>query len=238
MSVTLKKKPVMHEYSFSDKNINCVYVQKDLGIFTDSKLTFVHYVSHLVKKGNRMTCLEFHNFHSCKNEQLLRTIYCTLIRPNLEYCTVVFNSILKSQSDRLERVQRRFLFFMFRSLLGTDRVSHLNDNPNYLQLCHLFNLPTLYDRRIVNDCVFLYKHTNNCYNLTDANPFSLHVPQCCTKSAANHIVHIPWSRVEATKQGFVSSISSTYNLQPTTDAVFVLNCIKSCGHHDCIYIYP
>ena len=73
---------------------------------------------------------------------------------------------------------------MYRSLLGTDRVSHLNDNPTYVQLCHLFNLPTLHDRRIVNDCLFLYKHFNNRYNLADANPFSLHVPQRRTRSAA------------------------------------------------------
>ena len=201
----------MHEYSILDKIIDCVYVQKDLGILIDSKLTFVNHVSHLVKKGNCMTGLVWRNFHSCKNEQLLRTMYCTLIRPNLEYCIVVFNSISKSQSDRLERVQRRFLFFMFRSLLGTDRVSHLNNNPTYVQLCHLFNLPTLHDRRIVNDCLFLYKHFNNRYNLADSNPFSLHVPQRRTRSAANHILHVPWSRVEATRQGFVTRISSTYN---------------------------
>ena len=44
----------MHEYSISDKIIDRVYVQKDLGILIDSKLTFINHVSHLVKKGNRM----------------------------------------------------------------------------------------------------------------------------------------------------------------------------------------
>ena len=211
MSITLKRKPIVYNYSLSGSNLNRVAVHKDLGIFIDSKLTFVDHTNHLIKKGNRMAGLVWRNFRLCRNEQVFRSIYCTLIRPMLEYCTVIFNSISKTQSDRLERVQGRYLFFMFRSLRNTEHLAHLPVNPTYTQLCEVFRLPTLQHRRTVNDCLYLYKHFHNRFSLTDVNPFSLNVPNRRTRSAPKHILHVPWSQVEASKRGFISRITKAYN---------------------------
>ena len=81
MSVTLKKKPCLFNYTISDCILNRVSTQKDLGIFIDSKLNFVSHVTHVVKKVNRMIGLVWRNFRCCKNERVLRTLYCSLIRP-------------------------------------------------------------------------------------------------------------------------------------------------------------
>ena len=132
-----------------------------------------------------MIGLVWRNFRCCKNERVLGTLYCSLIRPRLEYCTLVFNSISQSQSDRLERLQRRYN----------------QGDVTYLEMCKLFSLPTLAQRRKVNDCLFLYKHIHSKYNLTTANPFSFHVPERCTRSASKHIMHVPMSRVDVTKKG-------------------------------------
>ncbi len=223
LSVTLKKKPCLFNYSVNNNVLNRVSVQKDLGIFIDCKLNFVYHVNHLIKKTNRMIGLEWRNFRSCKNEQIFRTLFCTIIRPHLEYCTVAFNSISKTQSDRLERVQRRYLLFMFRIL--NREANQITLVPTYLQLCQRFNLPTLHQRRTINDCLFLYKHIHNHFNLTDANPYCLHVPQRHTRSTTNHILLVPWSWVEVTKQGFVSRISSAR-------CVFILKDCPLCIMHN------
>ena len=214
----------MFNYTISDCILNRVSTQKDLGIFIDSILNFVSHVTHVVKKVNRMIGLVWRNFRCCKNECVLRTLYCSLIRPRLEYCTLVFNSISQSQSDRLERLQRRYLCFMYKVLHNYNQ-----GDVTYLEMCKLFSLPTLAQRRTVNDCLFLYKHIHSKYNLTTANPFSFHVPERRTRSASKHIMHVPMSRVDVTKKGFVSRVSSSYNQLHESCDVFgakTLNCFR------------
>jgi hypothetical protein len=104
----LKKKPIVFNYTISNCVLNRVSSQRDLGIILDNRLNFVAHIDFIVKKANRMMGLVWRNFRNCKNEHVLPTLYCSLIRPQLEYCTVVFNSISHSQSDRLERLQRRY----------------------------------------------------------------------------------------------------------------------------------
>ena len=203
MSVSLKKKPIMFNYTISECVLNRVSTQRDLGIFLDNRLSFVPHIDFIVKKANRMMGLVWRNFRSCKNEHVLRTLYCSLIRPQLEYCTVVFNSVSHSQVERLERLQRRYLLFMYKVLHNDHR------NRSYSELCDLFKLSTLTQRRTVTDCLFLYRLIHSQYNVP--NPFSLHVPERRTRSASKHILHVPRCRVEVTKQGFVSRISNTYN---------------------------
>ena len=206
LSITLKRQPVLYDYHIGNDVLTRVNVQKDLGILIDTKLSFIPNVDHIIKKANRMSGLIWRNFRSINNKHALRTLYCTLIRPHLEYCTVTFNSISNYQEARIERVQRRFLNFMHKALNG-----HNDNVPEYVDLCDLYKLSPLSVRRTVNDCLFLHKHFHNHYSLTDANPFSLHVPVRRTRFANEHILHVPRSRVEVTKRGFVSRISSTYN---------------------------
>ena len=47
---------------------------------------------------------------TCKgldDPKTLRTLYCSLVRSNLEYCSVVWSPYTKRNTDKLERVQRR-----------------------------------------------------------------------------------------------------------------------------------
>ena len=207
LSLSLKKKPILCDYTLGDNVLNRVAVQKDLGILVDSRLTFVPHVDSIIKKANRMCGLVWRNLRSLKDEHALRTIYCSLIRPHLEYSTVVFNSISTYQATRIKRVQKRFLVFMYKTLNNSSDVNNLD----YLDLCALYRMPLLKLRRDVNDCLFLYKYFHNRFSITEVNPFSLYVPVRRTRYANEHIFHVPWSRVEVTKRGFISRISSTYN---------------------------
>ena len=93
-----------------------------------------------------------------------------------------------------------------------------NCNLNYIDLYDIYRIPPLRHRRIVNDCLFLYKCFHNHFSTTDCNPFSLHVSNRRTRHANEHILHVPRNRVEVTKRGFISRISSTYDgLHETCD---------------------
>ena len=140
-----------------------------------------------------MSGLVWRNFRSLKNDHVLRTLFCSLIRPNLEYCTIVFNSISAHQAHRIEGVQHRFLKFIYRTLNCN---TGYNCNLDYIDLCDIYRIPPLRHRRIVNDCLFLYKCFHNNFSTTDCNPFSLHVSNRRTGHANEHILHVPRKRVE------------------------------------------
>ena len=66
-SLSLKKKPISVTYTLGDNVLKRVSVQKDLGIFIDSRLTFIPHVDSVIKKANRMCGLIWRNFRSLKN---------------------------------------------------------------------------------------------------------------------------------------------------------------------------
>ena len=73
------------------------------------------------------------------------TLYCSLVRSNLEYCLVVWSPYTERNIDRLKRVQRKATKFILKS-----------DDPYDICLKRL-NLMSLQKRRLLTDVTFLYK---------------------------------------------------------------------------------
>ena len=78
----------------------------------------------------------------------LRTLYCSLVRSNLEYCSVVWSPYTKRNTDKLQRVQR-----------GATKLILESDDPYDFRLKKL-NLMSLGKRRSLADVTFLYKVLN------------------------------------------------------------------------------
>ena len=88
---------------------------------------------------------------TCKgldDPKTLCTLYCSLVRSNLEYCSVVWSPYTKRNTDKLERVQRRVTKFILKS-----------DDPCDIHLKKL-NLMALEKWRSLTDMTFLYKILN------------------------------------------------------------------------------
>ena len=84
---------------------------KDLGVLIDKKLTFKHHVHIVCNKAFKM--LGFIK-RCCKNFNSTETylsLYRSLVRSNLEYCSVVWNPGCKVGTAQLERVQKSFIRF-------------------------------------------------------------------------------------------------------------------------------
>ena len=100
----------------------------------------------------------------------LRTLYCSLVRSNLDYCLVVWSPYTKRNIDKLERVQRRV----------TKLISKSN-HPYDIRLKKL-NLVSLEKRRLLTDVTFLHEVLNGNIDIevgkitdfhSDADRFSL-----------------------------------------------------------------
>ena len=77
----------------------------------------------------------------------LRTLYCSLVRSNLDYCLVVWSPYTKRNIDKLERVQRRVTKLFSKS-----------NHPYDIRLKKL-NLMSL-EKRLLTDVTFLHEVLN------------------------------------------------------------------------------
>ena len=68
--------------------------EKDLGVIIDSKLTFRDHIASKINLANRTLGLIFRTFTFLDTEMFL-TLYKTLVRPHLEYATVVWSPLYK-----------------------------------------------------------------------------------------------------------------------------------------------
>ena len=92
----------------------------------------------------------------------LRTLYCSLVGSNLEYCSVVWSPYTKRYIDKLERVQRRATKFILKS-----------DDPYDIRLKRL-NLMSLQKRRSLTDVTFSYKVLNGNINIDVSKIIDFH----------------------------------------------------------------
>ena len=106
LTLTLKKQPISHNYKFAQSQLERVANHKDLGIFIDSKLTFVPHVDYVVAKANRTLGICWRH---CRNldPKTKQILYYSLVRPGLEFASVCFNSLTVTHETRIEHI--RFL---------------------------------------------------------------------------------------------------------------------------------
>ena len=79
---------------------------KCLGLTIDDNLTYKHHIDNVIKrvKSNLSIMRKAKPF---LNQQLLKTIYYSIIEPHFTYCSVVWDSIDQTLADKLQKLQNR-----------------------------------------------------------------------------------------------------------------------------------
>ena len=144
---------------------------------------------------------------TCKgldDPKTLRTLYCSSVRSNLEYCSVVWSPYTKRNTDKLERVQRRATKLILKS-----------DDPYDIRLKKL-NLMSREKRRSLADVTFLYKVLNGNIDIdinkitdfhSEADRFSLRAKDSLTLKKK-------YARTNVLKCSFFHRITDQWNQLP------------------------
>ncbi|RLU15201.1 hypothetical protein DMN91_012195, partial [Ooceraea biroi] len=147
---------------------------RDLGVTFCSDLSFKKHIETIT--NNALGRLGFVN-RACKffsNVGTLRLLYCSLVRPLLEYASIVWAPYLVYQCDMIERIQHRFLRRVsFRLLRPMNFFDH-----DYDYLHRELGLLSLRDRRTQADLVFVRNIISgriDCPDLLEC--IGLHVPE-------------------------------------------------------------
>lgn len=155
---TLKKQPLLFNYTLDDVSlVRCTNI-KDLGVIFDTKLSYTDHLNAIVNAANKTLGFIVRNSTSFNNVTALKCIYFSLVRSKLEYCSLIWYPHSQIHINSLERIQRRFLKFL------TFRVDNYYPNRGYDHklLLERFKIQPLHTRRILHSLSFLFKlfHAN------------------------------------------------------------------------------
>jgi transcription termination factor NusB len=86
--------------------LNETKLEKDLGVLVSYDLKVAEQCNQAAKKAMRVLGMINRSFRNL-DEELLKMLYCTYVRPHLEYCIQAWSPYLKKDISTLEKVQRR-----------------------------------------------------------------------------------------------------------------------------------
>ena len=150
MLVSHNRHPSYPSLSLHGVPIDRVTSYKYLGVLLSLDLSWSPHVERQCATGKRLLGLLYHQFskHITESSVLFR-LFCSLVRPHLEYAAQVWNPYLVKGIERLEGVQKFALRLCSRSW-----------NADYADLLEVFHVPSLKGRRL-----FLSLLTLNFYKI-------------------------------------------------------------------------
>eukprot|EP00794_Sanderia_malayensis_P018500 gene18500-20355_t len=162
-------------------------------------MTFNGHISNMCKKASQKVGVLMRLRNLIPMEAKL-VLYKTTILPHLTYCGLVFHFCRASDRRKLERVQERALRAVF-----SDKQS------SYASLLEKSNLSTLYNKRLQDIAILMYKVKNNLaskpiqalferptkrYELRNAE---FNIPRCRTETYGKHSIRylgpMIWSKL-------------------------------------------
>ena len=112
LHITTKRKPIRAPYTIHGQTLQEVDSAKYLGVTLQSNLSWNQHIDSTAKKANNTWAFLQRNFQQCprKTKELC---YRTLIRPILDYASVVWDPFTEENIRRLEMAQRRAARMVF-----------------------------------------------------------------------------------------------------------------------------
>ena len=140
------------QISFAGEALAYSANHRHLGFTLDSALTFHPHVNAIARKAASEIFLLRRLSYVVTNQDLLLKVYKMYIRPHFEYACPAWAAMTRTQSESLEKLQRRAMCV----ILGLPRTHHISA-PDYAVL----NITSLHHRRNFALSCFSYKLLNS-----------------------------------------------------------------------------
>lgn len=217
--VTRKKKPLNFQYSVGNICIDHCNEIKYLGLTITSNLKWEKHISNICAKAFKKLCFLRRKLSKSPTSVKL-TAYKTLIRPTLEYASVVWDPHYRKDISSLELIQRRAARF----IIGDYR--HSSSVTTMLQK---LDLETLEERRKIIRLKFFYLIYNEQTGL-DRNTYLMPPPQRSSRINHSKTVKPFWPKNDVFKFSFFVRTSEEWNLLSST----CVNCSSIAEFEKCL----
>ncbi|XP_072017777.1 uncharacterized protein [Amphiura filiformis] len=105
MHVSNARSQVHHDYKLSNQTLAVVKSHPYLGIHLQDDLGWNTQIGSATSKASRMLGVVRRNLGNCP-EKLKETAYLSLVRPHVEYGSVIWDPHQKNNKAKVEKIQR------------------------------------------------------------------------------------------------------------------------------------
>lgn len=140
ITYTRNKSDETRNYQMGDAMLKKVNEVRDLGVDFASNLSFKSHINRVTSNAMRVLGFIKRFSKDFKDPNVMRILYCALVRPHLEYCSVVWSPFTADGKERIESVQHKFTNFACKRMIPQRDLT-------YDQRCQYLNLETLVKRR-------------------------------------------------------------------------------------------
>lgn len=195
----------VHSYILNNCELELVNTFLDLGILLDSKLNFLQHIMLTVNKARGVLAFIKRWAKEFNDPLITKCLYVSLVRPILEYGSIIWDPYYYVHINRIESVQKQFLIFCLRNVYR----DFVNLPPYSVRLAEI-NLPTLKSRRTMLSVSFLFNLINGnvCCEFLLSN-VSFIVPQRSLRS--NTFLHVRTCRTNFAMADPLRRLCSCFN---------------------------
>ena len=202
------RKPVSHfdhfpTLSISHSPLDRVSSFRYLGVLLTPSLSWSNHIVTICSKARKLLGLIFRHFYSHSSPSTLIKLYISLVRPHLEYCSLIWDPSSPTLIQSLESVQLFALKLAskFRPFLIPSLKSQ-------------FNLPTLASRRSYFKLIFLFKLSHELLHFpSPILQFNPTLPYPIRSFHPNNFL-CPPSKTSSFQNSFFPSAISLWNTLP------------------------
>ena len=147
LRITRKKNPTIFNYTLHGKILKSADTAKYLGVTISKDLNWTHHINNTTSKAKNSLRFIQRNIKT-QNKKIKTTAYFTYVRPQLEYCSVIWHPWQKNLTYNIESVQRAAARYVCSNYSFQSSVTHMLNELGW---------PTLESRRLQTSLILLYK---------------------------------------------------------------------------------
>ena len=111
LRITLKKNPIVVQYTLHDYTIHEVTHAKYLGVVIDSKLSWSEHIKQVTNRANKVKGFLQRNLYNCPIS-IKTNCYKSMIKPIVEYACTIWAPHTQKDIAAIESIQRRAARFV------------------------------------------------------------------------------------------------------------------------------
>ena len=177
---------------YKHSQVPCVHIQKSL--------SWNHHINKITKKANSTSAFLQRNIHACPRK-IKVLCYLTLLRPVMEYASIIWDPFTQANINRLEMVQRRYARFVFQDYHRTSSVT---------DMLHKLGWPTLQERRAQAKVYMIYCIMNSLIDV----PSNILPPNSSTRRGHSQMLYVPHARTLTYQKSFIPDTTRLWNSLP------------------------
>jgi hypothetical protein len=113
LSFTRGYSSISYDYTFNNTPLLRLSTVRDLGVTFDARLSFAPHIADVAASAMKALGFLIRSTRNFASLDCIKAIYFLFVRSKLEYASLIFSPIYQNQIYALERVQRKFLKYIY-----------------------------------------------------------------------------------------------------------------------------